>query len=63
MIAGADPKTTSLTPDDFEADNIRTSPNDVTRDRSRQEVGIVVGPLAHRQAVSSLQDKDLTPDG
>jgi hypothetical protein len=26
-------------------------------------VGIVFVPPAHRQAVSSLQDKDLTPDG
>jgi hypothetical protein len=33
------------------------------RGPSRHTVGILEDPHAHRQAVSSLQYKDLTPDG
>ena len=35
----------------------------LTDEQGKAEVGNCSGPLAHRQAVSSLQDKELTPDG
>ena len=44
------------------ATSFETSPNDATRDRSRQEVGILADALAHRHIVISLRGDDLRCD-